>query len=94
LLLRRLIGDCSNAITIKPVLLIRPHLLQQQLSRRPSFKFAATLQEKASPESPALLHVQFDSSHGSSSTKAGRIKHPLFSGHFQSFILTNSHQTN
>ncbi len=33
-----------------------------------SFKFAATMQEKASPESPALLHVQFDSSHGSSST--------------------------
>ncbi|MFA7543313.1 MAG: prolyl oligopeptidase family serine peptidase [Candidatus Cloacimonadaceae bacterium] len=36
-----------------------------------SFKFAATLQEKASHENPALLYVQFDSSHGPSSTTKG-----------------------
>lgn len=33
-----------------------------------SFKFAATMQEKASAEHPALLYVQFDSAHGPSST--------------------------
>ncbi|MDD3097360.1 MAG: prolyl oligopeptidase family serine peptidase [Candidatus Cloacimonetes bacterium] len=33
-----------------------------------SFKFAATLQEKADPGNPVLLYTQFQSSHGTSST--------------------------
>ena len=54
-----------------------------------SFKYAATLQEKASPENPVLIRIETKSGHGASSTtKAIELTADIFSFIFYNLGVT------